>query len=83
MVPLFEIETYNISKITIGLGASCQPSWMNTITGIHKNGYHDSTILLLGSIFNLNMFSAILDGSHYQKSSKSLSWPTIKDRDFE
>ena len=61
--------------------SSCQPSWMAAIAKIHKNGSYICTIQELnttkyGSIFDINMLSAILlailDGSHYQKLHKWL-----------
>ena len=50
----------------------------------HKNGWYGSTVTdgdfklkpnttMFGKIFNLNMLSTILEGSHYQKSQKLLT----------
>ena len=56
---------------------------MAAITKKSQNGHCDSTVqdrdlqqrpdaTKFGSVFNLNMMSAILDDSHYQKSQKWL-----------
>ena len=61
----------------------CQPSLIETIIRIHKNdSYHLHSKLRdlqqkpnatkFGSIFNFNILSAILDGSHYKNLQKWL-----------
>ena len=51
---------------------------MAAITSNHKNGCHGLiiqdklNITIFWSVFNLNMFLAMLDGSHYQKSQKNV-----------
>ena len=79
---LRNLEKFKIPLVTIiDQLSSCQPSWMASITKNHKNDpYYSQTahrelqqkINTTKSIFNFNILSAILDGSHYQHSQKWL-----------
>ena len=77
------IETCNQNQTPLSLGQSstltCQPSWILAIISDHKNGNYNSESqhrdlqpnpTKFGLMFNLNIMSAILDFSHYQKSQK-------------
>ena len=65
----------------------CWPSWMVAIIRNHENGWCfpvgaiKPNTTTFGSIHNIDILSAILNGSHYQKLQKWLSFFLDEDRD--